>query len=62
VNNPADEASAAAVIRTLPPKAAMTAAVEILLSDPEPCKMTCSNQLPVSCASAWASRDLALQG
>lgn len=35
MNNPADEASAAAVIRTLPPKAAKMAAVEILLSDPE---------------------------
>ena len=34
MNNPADEASAAAVIRTLPPKAAKMAAVQILL-DPE---------------------------
>jgi hypothetical protein len=29
------EASAAAVIRTLPPKAAKLAAIEILLADPE---------------------------
>jgi hypothetical protein len=35
MNDPADEASAAAVIRTLPPKAAKLAAIEILLSDPE---------------------------
>ncbi|HEX7163670.1 MAG TPA: hypothetical protein VF223_20820 [Trebonia sp.] len=35
MNNPADEASAAAVIAALPPKAAKMAAVEILLSDPE---------------------------
>jgi len=35
MNHPADEASAAAVIRTLSPKAAKTVAVEILLSDPE---------------------------
>ena len=35
MNNPAGGASAAAVIRTLPPKAAKMAAVQILLSDPE---------------------------
>jgi hypothetical protein len=35
MNDPADEASAAAVIRTLSPKAAKMVAVEILLSDPE---------------------------
>ena len=35
MDNPADEASAVAVIRTLPPKAAKLAAIEILLSDPE---------------------------
>jgi hypothetical protein len=35
MNDPADEASAAAVIRILSPKAAKMAAVEILLSDPE---------------------------
>lgn len=35
MNDPAGAASAAAVIRTLPPKAAKLAAVEILLSDPE---------------------------
>ena len=35
MNDPAGEASAAAVIRTLPPKAAKMAAIEILLSDPE---------------------------
>jgi predicted dithiol-disulfide oxidoreductase (DUF899 family) len=35
MNDPADAASAAAVIRTLSPKAAKMVAVEILLSDPE---------------------------
>jgi hypothetical protein len=35
MNDPVGEASAAAVIRTLCPKAAKMAAVEILLSEPE---------------------------
>ena len=35
MSDPADEASAAAVIRTLPAKVAKMVAVEILLSDPE---------------------------
>ena len=35
MNDPADQNSAAAVIRTLHPKAAKMVAVEILLSDPE---------------------------
>ena len=35
MNDPADEASAAAVIRSLPAKVAKMIAVEILLSDPE---------------------------
>lgn len=35
MNEPADQASAAAVIRTLPPKAAKLAAIEILLADPD---------------------------
>ena len=35
MNNLADEASAAAVIKALPPQAAKILAVEILLSDPE---------------------------
>ena len=35
MNDPADEASAAAMIKTLSPKAAKMVAVEILLSDPE---------------------------
>jgi hypothetical protein len=35
MNNPADEPTAAAVIKTLPPKAAKLLAIEILLSDPE---------------------------
>lgn len=35
MSNPAGEAGAAAVIRTLPPKAAKLAAIEILLADPE---------------------------
>jgi hypothetical protein len=35
MNNPVNEASAAAVIKALPPQAAKMLAVEILLSDPE---------------------------
>jgi hypothetical protein len=35
MNDQADEASAAALIRTLSPKAAKLVAVEVLLSDPE---------------------------
>ena len=35
MNDPADEATAAAVIRSLPAKVAKMIAVEILLSDPE---------------------------
>ena len=35
MNDPADEAGIAAVIRTLSPDAAKLVAVEILLSDPE---------------------------
>ena len=35
MNNLADKASAAAVIKALPPQAAKTLAVEILLTDPE---------------------------
>lgn len=35
MNDPAGQASAAAVIKTLPPRAAKLLAVEILLSDPE---------------------------
>src|SRR6185437_9751265 len=35
MNDQADEASAAALIRTLPPKAARLLAVEVLLADPE---------------------------
>ncbi len=35
MNDPVDEASAAAVIRTLPPRAAKMLAVEVLLADPE---------------------------
>jgi hypothetical protein len=35
MNNPAEEASAATLIKALPPKAAKMAAVEILLADPE---------------------------
>jgi hypothetical protein len=35
MNDPADEASAAALIRALPPMAAKLAAIEILLADPE---------------------------
>ncbi len=35
MSDPADEASAAAVIRSLPAKVAKMVAVEILLSDPE---------------------------
>jgi hypothetical protein len=35
MNDPADAASAAAVIKTLPPRAAKMLATEILLADPE---------------------------
>ena len=35
MNDPADEATAAAVIKSLPAKVAKMIAVEILLSDPE---------------------------
>ena len=35
MNDPTDQTSAAAVIRTLSPKAAKLLAVEVLLSDPE---------------------------
>ena len=35
MNDPADESGAAALIKTLPPKAAKLLATEILLTDPE---------------------------